>query len=63
MRRRVRTRRDVVIHDVGGTTSDARWVPVQDLGDYPLASSWRRLDALLDLAAGEGSAGGTYDAS
>ena len=33
------------------------------LGDYPLASSWRRLDALLDLAAGEGSAGGTYDAS
>ena len=55
--------RDVVIHDVGGTTSDARWVPVQDLGDYPLASSWRRLDALIDLAAGEGSAGGTHDAS
>jgi hypothetical protein len=38
-------------------------VPVTELGNYSLASSWRRLDALLDLAAGEGSAGGAYDAS
>ena len=35
--------RDVVIHDVGGTTGDARWVPVARLGDYPLSRSWHHL--------------------
>jgi 8-oxo-dGTP diphosphatase len=40
---------DTVIHDVGGTTSDARWVPVDRVGDYPLSSSWRRLTALTAL--------------
>ncbi|MEW1954872.1 NUDIX domain-containing protein [Terrabacter sp. NPDC080008] len=42
---------DVVIHDVGGTTSDARWVPAGRLADYRLATSWRGLE-LLDEAAG-----------
>jgi 8-oxo-dGTP pyrophosphatase MutT (NUDIX family) len=41
---------DTVIHDVGGTTSDARWVPVERIVDYPLTSSWRRLAALHELA-------------
>jgi 8-oxo-dGTP pyrophosphatase MutT (NUDIX family) len=41
---------DVVIHDVGGTTSDARWVPAERLGDYRLTSSWRHLAALRALA-------------
>jgi 8-oxo-dGTP pyrophosphatase MutT (NUDIX family) len=40
---------DVVIHDVGGTTSDARWVPFDELGDYPLTSSWRGLAALREV--------------
>jgi len=35
--------RDVVIHDVGGTTADARWVPVARLGDYRLSRSWHHL--------------------
>ena len=35
--------REVVIHDVGGTTGDARWVPVERLGDYPLSRSWHHL--------------------
>jgi hypothetical protein len=38
---------DPVIHDVGGTTSDARWVPFDELGDYPLTSSWTHLPELL----------------
>ncbi|KRB43354.1 MULTISPECIES: NUDIX hydrolase [unclassified Terrabacter] len=45
----------VVIHDVGGTTSDARWVPFDRIGDYPLTSSWRRLAALQELAVPPGS--------
>ncbi len=51
---------DILIHDVGGTTSDARWVPLDELEDYPLSSSWRRLAALTDLR-GPGAAG-EYDA-
>jgi ADP-ribose pyrophosphatase YjhB (NUDIX family) len=51
---------DVVIHDVGGTTSDARWVPVHELGAYRLSSSWRRLAALADLHVPR--AAGEYDA-
>ena len=51
---------DVVIHDVGGTTSDARWVPLDGLDDYPLTSSWRRLEALQRLRAARSA--GEYDA-
>jgi 8-oxo-dGTP pyrophosphatase MutT (NUDIX family) len=43
--------REIVIHDEGGTTSDARWVPVDELGRYPLTRSWRRLEALSRLAS------------
>ena len=39
---------DIVIHDVGGTTSDARWVPRDRLGDYRLTTSWRGLAALSE---------------
>ena len=46
---------DIVIHDVGGTTSDARWVPVERIDDSPLTSSWRRLAALHDLGQRPGS--------
>lgn len=46
---------DIVIHDVGGTTSDARWVPYDRIGDYRLTSSWRRLAALHELAGEPGS--------
>lgn len=38
---------DIVIHDVGGTTGDARWVPLDRLGDYPLSRPWRHLPELL----------------
>ncbi|MGO4599456.1 NUDIX hydrolase [Terrabacter sp. 2RAF25] len=51
---------EVVIHDVGGTTSDARWVTLDELDDYPLSSSWRRLAALADLR--QPRADGQYDA-
>ena len=39
--------RDVVIHDVGGTTSDARWVPFDTLAEYPLSTSWTHLPDML----------------
>ncbi|MDV3221355.1 NUDIX hydrolase [Intrasporangium sp.] len=39
--------RDIVIHDVGGTTADARWVPVDRLRDVPLSSAWHHLPELL----------------
>jgi ADP-ribose pyrophosphatase YjhB (NUDIX family) len=52
--------KDVVIHDVGGTTSDARWVAFGELDDYPLTSSWRRLAALDELRVPR--AAGEYDA-
>ncbi|HEU5144265.1 MAG TPA: NUDIX domain-containing protein [Dermatophilaceae bacterium] len=45
---------DIVIHDEGGTTSDARWVRFEELGDYGLTRAWRRLEALSRLAS-EGS--------
>jgi 8-oxo-dGTP pyrophosphatase MutT (NUDIX family) len=44
--------RDIVIHDEGGTTSDARWVRFEELGEYGLTRSWRRLGALSRLASG-----------
>ena len=40
----------VVVHDVGGTTADARWVAFDELGGYPLSSSWRALTELTGLA-------------
>ena len=46
---------DIVIHDVGGTTSDARWVPRQDLGSYPLTSSSRMLAQLQELVEAAGA--------
>lgn len=41
--------REIVIHDVGGTTADARWVPRERLLDLPLSRSWHHLP---ELAAG-----------
>jgi len=46
---------DIVIHDIGGTTSDARWVPYDRIGDYRLTSSWRQLAALHGLVGEPGS--------
>lgn len=37
---------DPVIHDVGGTTSDARWVPIAELQSVRFTSSWRHLPGL-----------------
>lgn len=48
---------DVVIHDVGGTTSDARWVLPDRLGDYRLTASWRG-SGLLDALAQQGPSDG-----
>lgn len=45
---------EVVIHDVGGTTSDALWVPLERLGSYRLTASWHDLPTLLDPPAGPG---------
>ncbi len=42
---------DPVVHDVGGTTSDARWVAFPDIGDLPLTRSWQTLEALAGLGA------------
>lgn len=44
--------RDIVIHDEGGTTSDARWVRPDQLHQMPLTRSWRHLDALTALVKG-----------
>lgn len=52
---------EAVVHDVGGTTSDARWVRPPELAGYPLSSSWRRLDDLLRMA-GKGREGHRSDA-
>ncbi len=38
---------DIVIHDVGGTTSDARWFGRHELAGLPMSSSWRDLATLL----------------
>ncbi len=32
---------EVVVHDVGGTTSQARWVPPADVAELPLTAIWR----------------------
>ncbi|NUO36467.1 MAG: NUDIX domain-containing protein [Dermatophilaceae bacterium] len=52
---------DIVIHDVGGTTSDARWVPSDELDAYPLSASWSELAALTALR--RPPTAGQYDAS
>lgn len=36
-----------VIHDVGGTTGDARWVPLDRVQDLPLTRSWQEFEALV----------------
>jgi ADP-ribose pyrophosphatase YjhB (NUDIX family) len=41
---------DPVVHDVGGTTADARWFAPHELGSLPLTRSTRRLEALQALA-------------
>jgi 8-oxo-dGTP diphosphatase len=43
---------DPVVHDVGGTTGDARWFAPSEVATVPLASSWRTLDALRSFASG-----------
>lgn len=36
----------IVIHDVGGTTADAKWVADSDLAALPMTASWRALAEL-----------------
>ncbi len=36
-----------VIHDVGGTTGAARWVPLDRLHEVPLTRTWQALGALV----------------
>jgi 8-oxo-dGTP pyrophosphatase MutT (NUDIX family) len=38
---------DPVIHDIGGTTGDARWVPVDRVQELPLTRSWQEFEALV----------------
>ncbi|WP_347351619.1 NUDIX domain-containing protein [Intrasporangium sp.] len=38
---------DPVVHDVGGTTGQARWVPLDRVHELTLARSWWQLEALL----------------
>jgi len=52
-----------VVHDIGGTTSEARWVPLAGLAALPVTATWREL--LGDLVSGWGPRGrpeGTADA-
>ncbi|MEO8518272.1 MAG: NUDIX domain-containing protein [Dermatophilaceae bacterium] len=44
---------DPVVHDVGGTTESARWVPPADLGRLDVASSWRSLMSGVVMAPDE----------
>ena len=46
---------DPVVHDVGGTTGDARWFAPHEVAALPLSRSWRRLDALVAYVRGESS--------
>jgi 8-oxo-dGTP pyrophosphatase MutT (NUDIX family) len=36
-----------VVHDVGGTTGDARWVPLDRLGEVRLTRTWAALETLV----------------
>jgi hypothetical protein len=38
---------EVVIHDVGGTTADARWVPLGRLDEVRLTRTWAGIEALV----------------
>ena len=40
---------DPVVHDVGGTTAAAAWVPIEHVASLPLSDAWR--DVLVDLTA------------
>jgi 8-oxo-dGTP diphosphatase len=42
-----------VLHDVGGTTASAAWVPPADLGRLDVASSWRSLISGVVMAPEE----------
>lgn len=47
--------REIVIHDVGGTTAAARWVTLAELDGVDMTASWRGLARLVDrLQAGRG---------
>lgn len=41
-----------VVHDVGGTTGDARWVAPDQLRELPLAASWARVETLVRSETG-----------
>lgn len=38
----------IVIHDIGGTTSAAKWVAESELGELAMTASWRTLAELTD---------------
>lgn len=40
---------DPVVHDVGGTTAAAAWVPIEQVASLPLSDAWR--DVLLAASA------------
>jgi ADP-ribose pyrophosphatase YjhB (NUDIX family) len=40
---------DPVVHDVGGTTAAAAWVPIEHVASLPLSDAWRGV--LIDLTA------------
>ena len=44
---------DPVVHDVGGTTASAAWVPPTDLDQLDVASSWRSLMSDVVMAPDE----------
>jgi len=44
---------DPVVHDVGGTTASAEWVPPTDLDRLDVASSWRSLMSGVVMAPDE----------
>ncbi|GAA6526232.1 NUDIX domain-containing protein [Intrasporangium sp. DVR] len=37
---------DTTVHDVGGTTADARWVPLDLLGELSLSAPWHHVSEL-----------------
>ena len=46
-----------VVHDVGGTTADARWVRPAELAALPLTPGWRAVLASLSLLPGHADEG------
>jgi 8-oxo-dGTP pyrophosphatase MutT (NUDIX family) len=47
-----------VVHDVGGTTADARWVQPAELAALPLTPGWRAVLASLSLLPGHAGEAG-----